>query len=144
MPGEWRKQILVFSPSITQTKAFLFPRSDSGPFRPSYETYLAYHENDASVTSPIYFEIIDFIAAGTRPQSVADFRASPEAQQRRADLIESQRAGTLSPEEKAEVDHFMELEHNRQDLREAMSPLSRKTPAKNFHLPSCDPKVYLR
>ena len=70
-----------------------------------------YHENDMSATSPIYFEIIDFIAAGTTPQSVADFRPSPEAQQRLAGLIESEKAGGLSPEEKAEVDHFMELEH---------------------------------
>lgn len=64
-----------------------------------------------SVTSPIYFEIIDFIAAGTTPQSVADFRPSLEAQQRLNALIECEKAGTLSPEEKAEVDHFMELEH---------------------------------
>ena len=64
-----------------------------------------------SVTSPIYFEIIDFIAAGTTPQSVAGFRPSPEAQQRLADLMELERVGSLSPEEKAEVDHFMELEH---------------------------------
>ena len=70
-----------------------------------------YHENDMSVASPIYFEIIDFIAAGTTPQSVADFRPSPEAQERLAGLIESEKAGGLSPEEKAEVDHFMELEH---------------------------------
>jgi hypothetical protein len=64
-----------------------------------------------SVTSPIYFEIIDFIAAGTTPQSVADFRPSPEAQQRLAALIEREKAGSLSPEEKAEIDHFLELEH---------------------------------
>lgn len=64
-----------------------------------------------SVTSPIYFEIIDFIASGTTPQSVAGFRPSPEAQQRLADLMELERVGSLSPEEKAEVDHFMELEH---------------------------------
>jgi hypothetical protein len=64
-----------------------------------------------SVTSPIYFEIIDFIAAGTTPQSVADFRPSPEAQQRLAHLIELEKTSALSPEEKAELDHFMELEH---------------------------------
>lgn len=64
-----------------------------------------------SITSPIYIEIIDFIAAGTTPQSVAEFRPSPEAQQRLADLIELEKSGGLSPEEKAEVDHFMELEH---------------------------------
>ena len=70
-----------------------------------------YYGRDMSVTSPIYVEIIDFIAGGTTPQSVADFLPSPEAQQRLAALMEREKAGTLSPEEKAEVDHFMELEH---------------------------------
>jgi len=69
------------------------------------------HDKDMSVTSPIYSEIIDIIAAGTTPQSVADFRPSQEAQQRLADLIEREKAGSLSPEEKAEAEHFMELEH---------------------------------
>jgi len=64
-----------------------------------------------SVTSPVYFEIVDFIAAGTTPEAVIDFRPSAEAQQRVADLIEREKADTLSPEEKAELDHFLELEH---------------------------------
>ena len=64
-----------------------------------------------SVASPAYFEIIDFIAAGTTPEAVARFRPSPEAQQRVAALIERERAARLSPAEKAELDHFMELEH---------------------------------
>jgi hypothetical protein len=63
------------------------------------------------VTSPVYFEIIDFIAAGTTPEAVAKFRPSPEAQQRLAALIECEKVDNLSPEEKAELDHFMELEH---------------------------------
>ena len=33
------------------------------------------------------------------------------AQQRVADLIEKEKDGTLPPEEKAELDRFMELEH---------------------------------
>ena len=64
-----------------------------------------------SAISPVYLDIIDFIAAGTTPKAVADFRPSPEAQQRLAALIERQKAGSLSPEEKAELDHFMGLEH---------------------------------
>jgi hypothetical protein len=64
-----------------------------------------------SVTSPVYFEIIDFIAAGTTPESVVNFRPSPEAQERLAALIEREKAGKLSSEEKAEIDHFLELEH---------------------------------
>jgi len=64
-----------------------------------------------SAVTPVYVEIIDFIAAGTTPDAVAQFHPSPEAQQRVADLIEREKADHLSPEEKAELDHFLELEH---------------------------------
>jgi hypothetical protein len=40
-----------------------------------------------------------------------DFHPSREAQQRLAVLIEREKAGSVSPEGKAELDHFMELEH---------------------------------
>jgi len=61
--------------------------------------------------SPAYFEIIDFIAAGTTPEAVVHFRPSAEAQQILADLIEREKENALSPEEKAELEHFTELEH---------------------------------
>jgi hypothetical protein len=61
--------------------------------------------------TPAYLEIIDFIAAGTTLEAVAHFRPSPEAQQRVAELIEREKECGLPPEEKAELDHFMELEH---------------------------------
>ena len=64
-----------------------------------------------STTSPAYLEIIDFIAAGTTPEAVVDFRPSAEAQKRVAELIEREKESGLSPEEGAELDHFMELEH---------------------------------
>jgi len=59
---------------------------------------------------PAYLEFIDFIAAGTTPDAVAQFRPSLEAQQRIAQLIERNQEDALSPEEKAELDHF-KLEH---------------------------------
>ena len=64
-----------------------------------------------SAVSPAYFEIIEFIASGTTPDAVVHFRPSSEAQQRVAELIERERDGSLSTEEKAELDHFVELEH---------------------------------
>jgi hypothetical protein len=64
-----------------------------------------------SASSPAYFEIIDFIAAGTTPEAVAHFRPSPEAQRRVAELIQSEKEGALSTDEKAELNHFLELEH---------------------------------
>jgi hypothetical protein len=60
---------------------------------------------------PSYLEIIDFIGAGTTPQAVVDYHPSAESQERAAELIARERDGNLSPEEKAELDHFMDLEH---------------------------------
>lgn len=60
---------------------------------------------------PSYLEIIDFIASGTTPQAVADYRPSLEAQRRIAELIAQEKEGSLSLEEKSELDHFMDLEH---------------------------------
>ena len=58
-----------------------------------------------------YEEIIDFIAAGTSPQTVIAFRPSKAAQQRVWDLVAGEKAGTLSPEENTELEHYLQLEH---------------------------------
>jgi hypothetical protein len=56
-------------------------------------------------------EIIDFIAAGTTPETVANFRPSIEAQEHVSSLLELQQERALSEDEAAELDHFMDLEH---------------------------------
>jgi len=58
-----------------------------------------------------YEEIIDFIAAGTSPQTVIAFQPSEKTKQRVADLIYREKTSTLSPDEKSELDHYMQLEH---------------------------------
>jgi hypothetical protein len=58
-----------------------------------------------------YEEIVDFIAAGTTPQSVASFEASQESKDYIADLIHREKAGSLTPDEISELDHFLRLEH---------------------------------
>ena len=63
------------------------------------------------MASPAYFEIIEFIAAGTTSEAVAHFLPSREAQRRVAELIEREKEEGLSLEEAAELDHFIELEH---------------------------------
>jgi hypothetical protein len=63
-----------------------------------------------NVATPAYLEIIDFIAS-SNPDAVAHFRPSAEAQHRLADLIEREKTEGLAPDEKAELDHFIELEH---------------------------------
>jgi len=59
----------------------------------------------------VYEEVIDFIAAGTTPQSVIDFRPSDAAQERLEDLLSREKEGLLSAEEKFELDHYLQLEH---------------------------------
>ena len=60
---------------------------------------------------PSYLELIDFIAAGTTPQTIADYHPSLRAQQRVAELIARAKEGDLSPEDRSELDRFMDLEH---------------------------------
>lgn len=63
------------------------------------------------IVTPVYEEIIDFIASGTTPDSVASFRPSETAKARLAELIHLEKTMGLSPEETAELDHYMQLEH---------------------------------
>ncbi|MGI8745500.1 MAG: hypothetical protein ACR2NN_23595 [Bryobacteraceae bacterium] len=60
---------------------------------------------------PVYLEIVDFIAAETTPETVVSFRPSITAQTRVEELIAKEKETVLSPEERAELDHFLELEH---------------------------------
>jgi hypothetical protein len=58
-----------------------------------------------------YEEIVDFIAAGTSPQNVVAFRPSETAKERVADLIQREKTTSLSPDEKSEMEHYLQLEH---------------------------------
>ncbi|HIK06765.1 MAG TPA: hypothetical protein IGS40_19070 [Trichormus sp. M33_DOE_039] len=62
-------------------------------------------------TSKVYDEIIDFIAAGTTPESVVKFQLSDTAKERLEYLVYQHKMGELTPEEKKELDHFLTLEH---------------------------------
>jgi len=64
-------------------------------------------------TVKAYEEIVDFIAAGTTPQNVIDFRPSEAAQARVEDLLAREKDGELSPSEKSELDHYLQIEHLR-------------------------------
>jgi hypothetical protein len=58
-----------------------------------------------------YEEVIEFIAAGTSPSSVIAFQPSEAVKQRVADLIYREKTTGLTPDEKSELDHYMQLEH---------------------------------
>ena len=58
-----------------------------------------------------YEEIIDFIAAGASPHDVMTYQPSVASKARVADLIQQEKTTGLSPEEAAELDHYLQLEH---------------------------------
>ncbi len=60
---------------------------------------------------PAYMELIDFIASGTTPEAIIQFRPSQAAQHRAHELIERKTDGLLSEEELSELDDFLQLEH---------------------------------
>jgi hypothetical protein len=58
-----------------------------------------------------YSEIVDFIAAGPNSERVASFQPSDETKARVHDLIRGEKEGTLSSEEREELEQYMQLEH---------------------------------
>lgn len=56
-------------------------------------------------------EIIEFIAAGTTPESVVAFHPSPAARQRVAELSDRSKEGSITREEQSELEDFLQLEH---------------------------------
>lgn len=62
-------------------------------------------------TNKAYEEVIDFIAAGTSPSNIVAFQPSEEARERVRLLIELEKSEGLIPEQKSELEHYMQLEH---------------------------------
>ena len=58
-----------------------------------------------------YEEFVDFIARGTTPQSVVDFRPSDVTKARVAELIRRQKTLSLSADETAELNQYLQIEH---------------------------------
>ena len=57
-----------------------------------------------------YEEVIEFMASGPSTSRVAEFRASPSARARVADLIRREKTSGLSDEERSELDSYEKLE----------------------------------
>lgn len=62
-------------------------------------------------TVKAYEEIIEFIAAGTTPDTVGSFRPSTATKTRVSELILQEKTTGLSSEEKSELDNYMQLEY---------------------------------
>jgi hypothetical protein len=58
-----------------------------------------------------YEEVVDFIAAGARPDEVVAFRPSEATRQRVADLLRREKTSGLTAAETSELAHCLLLEH---------------------------------
>lgn len=58
-----------------------------------------------------YDDIVDFIAAGSSPQSVSEFHPSDEAKARVLELMTYAKSETLTAEQASELEHYLQLEH---------------------------------
>lgn len=58
-----------------------------------------------------YEEIIDFIAAGTTPETVLAFRPSESVQRRISELVQLSKQGAISAEDQSELEDYLQLEH---------------------------------
>lgn len=56
-------------------------------------------------------EVLTFLLSSPTPQHVIDFHASEAAQTRLRYLLDANREGTLSPEERAELDEASQMNH---------------------------------
>ena len=64
-----------------------------------------------SMMSRVYDEIVDFIASGADPQTVAAFVSSPETKERLAELLDREKTTQLGEEESSELGHYLHIEH---------------------------------
>lgn len=61
--------------------------------------------------TPLYTEILDFLASQPSHQDILAFKVSPEAQARLRELLDRSRDGLLTEAETQELDDYQQLEH---------------------------------
>lgn len=58
-----------------------------------------------------YDELVEVIATGPAAERIVRFRASDENQRRVSELLEREKTDSLTSEETAELDRFLQFEH---------------------------------
>jgi hypothetical protein len=61
--------------------------------------------------TPAAQEIARFLATRPTPEEIVAFHPSPEVAERAYDLIQSEREGTITDAERAELDTYMAIEY---------------------------------
>jgi len=62
-------------------------------------------------------EVLDFLTSTPTPEQIIAFRPSETTQARIRYLLDANRSGTLTAEEKTELDDFAEIEHWMRSLK---------------------------
>ncbi|MBD2628110.1 hypothetical protein [Trichormus variabilis] len=63
------------------------------------------------IPTTIYKYILNFLASNPTPEQIAEFKPTPEMQDRLSTLIARSQAGTLTPTESKELDEYERIEH---------------------------------
>ncbi len=79
-----------------------------------------------------YEEVVDFIAAGNSPASVAAFRPSETTRARVSALVSQEKSEGLNAAEAAELEHYLQTEHL---MRLAKARARQRNPA--LQVPVC-------
>lgn len=66
---------------------------------------------DYTASTTIQEEVLAFLLSSPTPEQIIAFRASDAAQARLRDLLDANRSGSLSDEERAELDEARQLNH---------------------------------
>jgi len=66
---------------------------------------------DYAPSASIQEEVLTFLLSSPTPQHIIDFHASDAAQARLRYLLDANREGALSPEERAELDEASQMNH---------------------------------
>jgi len=64
-----------------------------------------------TIPAHVYRYILDFIASNPTPQQIAEFRPTPEMQERLRSLLRRNKSEDLTPSEQAELDEYERIEH---------------------------------
>jgi hypothetical protein len=57
-----------------------------------------------------YSEVIEFLASGPTPQALVEYHPSPKVQERVRELLEKNRANSLTTSEQSELDQYESLD----------------------------------
>lgn len=58
-----------------------------------------------------YADFIDFIVEGMTPEQIIAYKPSEKSQKRVNELVWALKNDSISPDERAELNHYVELEH---------------------------------